>query len=190
MANVPLVMLAVSRLVRFVPIPYTLLVTVRLPITVRVVAPASWVSMALAMLLVPVNMAMVSWVPVPIMPFPAPAQLPVVRQTMPVVLGKVMTWGDVAVPVSLKLLVVVPPRYMSRKGLILLPRSMVDMPGVRLVFMATLLRLFRLVLAPPPLPPRQLPLLRQMVPEVSGIIMLLLVVGVVKDRVLVFMPLV
>ena len=63
---------------------------------------------------------------------------------------------------------------------------MVVAPGSKLVLMAILLRLLSEVLAPPPLPPRQLPVLRQTVPDWLGMMMLLLVVGVAKDRLLVY----
>lgn len=83
--------------------------TFRSPDIVSVVAPAFWVSILLPIVPVPVNMAMVFCVPDPVIPPPAPAQLPMVKQTVPVASGKVMVLAAVADPVSLKLLVGVLP---------------------------------------------------------------------------------
>ena len=77
--------------------------------------------------------------------------------------GSVQVLGAVAVPVNLKLLVAVPPRYRSRKGLEPEPKSIVAAPVSKLVLIATLVRLDSDVLAPPPPPPRQLPEVVQIV---------------------------
>lgn len=93
-----------------------------------------------------------------------------------------------ATPVNLKLVVAVPPMYRSRNGAALLPKSMLVVPGSRLVLRLTETRLDRLVLAPPP-PPRQLPILRQTVPVELGIVMVALATGLAKTKLLVKAPL-
>jgi len=111
-------------------------------------------------------------------PPPPPRQFPVSRQTVPVASGMVITLAAVPVPVSLKLLVAVPPMYKSRNGEELEPRSMVVEPGRREVFIATLVKFDRAVLAPPEPPPRQFPESVQTIPPASGSVIVLLAVAV------------
>ena len=110
--------------------------------------------------------------------------------SVPEASGKVKVRAAKAVPVNLKLLVPVPPRYRSRKGAALEPRSMLDEPESSDVLMATELRLDKAVFAPP-LPPKQLPLdvQTEYVPAASaGRFMVTLAVGVAKPKVVVKPP--
>jgi hypothetical protein len=69
------------------------------------------------------------------------------------------------------------------------PRSIVVLPGSRLVLIATPDRLDKAVLAPPPPPPRQLPIVVQTVPVLAGKVIVWLPLKLAKARVVVFSPL-
>ena len=62
--------------------PLIVPVVVKLPVTVRTVAPAFWLKIELAMVLVPVNIAIVFAVPLVLVvtPPPLPAQFPELKQ--------------------------------------------------------------------------------------------------------------
>ena len=74
------------------------------------------------------------------------------------------------------------------KGAVAEPRSMVVVPGSRLVLIATLLKLDSAALAPPPLP-KQLPIVVQTVPVLDGKVMVLLPLSAANARDVVLAPL-
>ena len=72
------------------------------------------------------------------------------RANVPLLSEMVKVRAALAVPVKLKLLVALPPRYKLRKGLALEPRSMLVEPASSEVLIATLVRLESEVLVPAP----------------------------------------
>lgn len=85
----PLLMLDPFKVVRPLPSPDIVPVTVKPPVTVTKVAPTFWEIIESPMFWPAVKSGMVLVVPLPVTPLPAPAQLPVDRHIVPVASGRV-----------------------------------------------------------------------------------------------------